>query len=128
VTTWPVLKLPLHMSYLHALGARSDALALHYLRLGLTLCRRAGIQPSFLLHPTDFLGAEDAPALGFFPGMQRSAASKLALVERVLDELRARYAIGPVGEHARRVEGTALQTVSAPALAPATDRRQEADQ
>ena len=28
-----------------------------------------GTNPSLLLHPLDFMGREDCPALAFFPGM-----------------------------------------------------------
>ena len=41
-------------------------------------CRAAGVEPSFLLHPLDFLTAESCPALRFFPAMDA------ARIQRVL--------------------------------------------
>ena len=114
VTTWPMLKLPLHMSYLHALGVHSQTLALQYFRLGLELCRRAGTEPSFLLHPTDFLGAEDTSALSFFPGMRLRSAQKLRLVGEVLDLLTTHFEIRTVGAHARHAAASPALPVVRP--------------
>ena len=70
VTTIPVIKTPFHMSYLIYLSRFSRPLMRSYLRArALALCRRAGVEPSFLLHPLDVLGPEQAPQLAFFPGM-----------------------------------------------------------
>ena len=65
----------------------SPALARLYFQLALALCRATGSPPSLLLHPLDFLGAEDVPELSFFPGMGKPAAWKLAKVEETLDVL-----------------------------------------
>src|SRR5919109_5524572 len=56
VTTMPIVKLPIHVSYLLCLGAVSPALALRYFDVALKLCRLTDTQPSLILHPTDFLG------------------------------------------------------------------------
>ncbi len=69
VTTIPGLKTPFHLSYLLYLSRFSESLMERYLDLALAACRAAGFGPSFLLHPLDFLGSEDAPGLAFFPGM-----------------------------------------------------------
>ncbi len=34
------------------------------------MCRLRGVEPSVLLHPLDFLGANDIDSLAFFPGMR----------------------------------------------------------
>ena len=47
------------------------------------LCRLAGVEPSILLHPLDFLGADDVDALGFFPGMAMTGDRKRAVVGRL---------------------------------------------
>ncbi|MDD8026480.1 MAG: polysaccharide deacetylase family protein [Acidobacteriota bacterium] len=101
VTTIPVLKTPFHLSYLMYLARYSESLMSAYLRLALGACRRAGFGPSFLLHPLDFLGPEDAPGLAFFPGMDINKRKKMRLAGRVLDELAERFEIVPLGEYAR---------------------------
>ncbi len=102
VTTMPWLKLPLHFSYLVYLGKFSRAAARGYFRLALGACRLSGTQPSILLHPLDFLGREDCPALRFFPGMDLPRARKLTLVDEFFDLLLACREPITMGEHARR--------------------------
>jgi hypothetical protein len=80
-----------------------------YLGLALAACRGAGIGPSFLLHPLDFLGPEDAPGLAFFPGMDINKKTKLRLAGRVLDALADRFEIVPLGEFARGLESRPLR-------------------
>jgi len=85
VTTFPVLRVPFHLTYIHYLHTRSRRLALTYFRAALATCRMLGVAPSVLLHPLDFLGGDDAPALGFFPGMNLRGLEKTALVADALD-------------------------------------------
>lgn len=101
VTTFPLFRVPIHLSYVQYLGQYSAGLAVTYFRTAITACRLAGTQPSVLLHPLDFLGADAVPSLAFFPGMKRSSADKLAITERCLDLLQRSYSILTVGEHAR---------------------------
>jgi len=103
VTTMPVVKFPFHMSYLIYLHRFSPALMRAYLRTALALCRRGSITPSFLLHPLDVLGAEDAPQLMFFPGMDVPSGTKRRLVREVLGSLAEHYALVPMTSHAREV-------------------------
>jgi hypothetical protein len=100
VTTLPLLRLPIHLSYVLYLSGFSAALARAYFELALRLCRLTRVQPSLLLHPLDFLGAEDAPSLRFFPGMGMPAATKLARTERCLERFQALFDVRTVGEHA----------------------------
>jgi hypothetical protein len=100
VTTLPLVKVPIHVSYLLYLSARSPRLARAYFRSALALCARLGIGPSILLHPLDLLSGEDVDELSFFPGMQLPVADKLDRVGEYLDLLRARFRVVPVGEHA----------------------------
>jgi hypothetical protein len=102
VTTLPWLRVPLHLSYLLYLGKFSRPAARTYFRMALGMCRLAGTQPSILLHPLDFLGQEDCPALAFFPGMDLPRARKLALVGELFDILLARVETVTMREHARR--------------------------
>jgi len=84
VTTMPLLKTPFHLSYLIYLGRFSPALMSVYLRTAVRLCRFAGTGLSFLLHPLDFLGPEDAPGLSFFPGMDVPRERKIAFFRRAI--------------------------------------------
>ncbi len=102
VTTMPVFKIPIHLSYVMYLGQFSPRLARYYFRMSLRLCRWARINPSLLMHPLDFLGCDDDPDLGFFPAMGMKAAKKLELLGKILGDLSAQYEIVNMLEHARR--------------------------
>jgi hypothetical protein len=101
VTTMPVFKVPIHVSYLLYLGGYSRALAKLYWRTALSLCRATGTELSLLLHPLDFLGCDDTDRLAFFPAMKAPAAPKLALVAELFEMFTAAYRVLPMGEHAR---------------------------
>ncbi len=103
VTTMPLLRVPIHGSYLLQLHQVSPALARGYFRAALRLCRWRGVSPSLLLHPTDVLGAAEAPGMEFFPGMAVSAADKVALLGWVLDALRRHFEVVGTGEHVARL-------------------------
>jgi hypothetical protein len=100
VTTVPIIKTPFHMSYLIYLSRFSRRLMESYLRGAMGMCRRMGITPSFLLHPLDVLGAEQAPQLMFFPGMDVPTATKRALVRQVLGILTEEFTLVPMSGHA----------------------------
>jgi peptidoglycan/xylan/chitin deacetylase (PgdA/CDA1 family) len=100
VTTAPVVKLPMHVTYLMFLGAYSGAAARAYFRTALTACRLARVAPSVLLHPTDFLTADDVPEMAFFPAMKMPTARKLQLAEDFLVALAQRFRVVPMREHA----------------------------
>lgn len=107
VTTLPGLRTPIHMSYLLYLGALSPALARSYLDLALALCRRAGVGPSLLLHPLDFLSAEEVPALAYFPAMRRPLAPKLRQLAEHLDTFTREFEVLSVGDHAAAILASA---------------------
>lgn len=100
VTTMPLVKVPIHVSYLLYLSAYSPALARLYFTTAITACRLAGVGPSILLHPLDFLGARDVDALAFFPGMAVPLERKLRTVATALELLTRSFDVRPVGEHA----------------------------
>jgi hypothetical protein len=104
VTTMPLFRLPMHVSYLLYISSISPALARAYFRLALAMCRLSGTQPSLLLHPLDFLGCDDIQALAFFPGMQLHSERKLALVSMALEELARHHEIVPMARHAAAIE------------------------
>ena len=109
VTTFPGVKVPFHVSYLLTLAGVSPAAARAYLRTALAACRAAGVGPSILLHPLDFLDGKDAPGLDFFPGMATPWRDKLDRVATYLDAFRRRLDVRPVGEHAAALGGRRLK-------------------
>ena len=100
VTTMPLVKLPIHFSYLLFISTYSRSLARLYFRMALSLCRSTHTQPSLLLHPLDFLGGDDVSELAFFPAMGISGAQKLAWITQFLEMLGARYQVLSMSEHA----------------------------
>jgi hypothetical protein len=101
VTTFPGVRIPVHLSYVLYLSSFSAAAARAYFRAALAACEATGVEPSILLHPLDFLGAGDAPDLAFFPAMQLPADVKLARVDACLGDLAAAFEVVPMGAHAR---------------------------
>lgn len=59
VTTMPLFRIPIHASYILYLARFSPTVARVYWRAALTMCQMAGVGPSLLLHPLDFMGCED---------------------------------------------------------------------
>lgn len=114
VSTLPLLRTPIHMSYLQALAAASAGLASGYLGVALALLRARGIPASFLLHPTDLLDDRDAPRLGFFPGMARAWPEKLDQVDRALTALTRRFDVVPLGEAVGRLTADRLPVRAVP--------------
>ena len=101
VTTMPIFKIPIHVSYILYLSSFSTTLALFYFQLALMLCRLSGTQLSLLLHPLDFLGGDDVPALAFFPAMNLTSAKKLDVVRQVIQLMSKQFTILTMEEHAR---------------------------
>lgn len=100
VTTAPVLKSPIHFTYLHYLAGYSTALAKAYFDCALRACDLAGIEPSLLLHPLDFMGKEDDAELAFFPAMNQPAAKKCELAGWALARLAQGRRLVTMEEHA----------------------------
>ena len=103
VTTMPFFKVPIHVSYLLYLSVLSPALARLYFRIALMLCRMTRTQVSLLLHPLDFLGRDDVPALSFFPGMGLTSEQKLKVVGDALSLLADYYSVVTMRQHAADV-------------------------
>jgi hypothetical protein len=114
VTTFPIVKIPIHFSYILYIGSVAPALALPYFRSALYACKLLGIAPSLLLHPLDFLCGDDVSTLSFFPAMQMERARKAALLEEALTIFRDLFEVVPVGEHAAAIERQA----AAPRVVP----------
>jgi hypothetical protein len=104
VTTIPLVKTPFHLSYLLYLSRVSEAAMEAYLRFAIALCRLTGTEPSFLLHPLDLLGGDQAPSLRFFPGMDLSGERKHTLFKRVMRVLAEHYRLVDMETHARAIQ------------------------
>lgn len=100
VTTLPLLKLPIHVSYVLYLSLLSPALALLYFRMATRICRLSGTQPSVLLHPLDFLGSDDDTDLRFFPAMGLPSERKLQIVDGCLRILGEEFEVMSLDRHA----------------------------
>ena len=110
VTTMPIFKMPIHVSYVLYLNMLAQVLALSYFRIALGLCRFTNTQPSLLLHPLDFLGSDDIQDLCFFPGMGLPSEKKLEVVSEILRLLSDEFSLVTVHQHA-------LQASQTPSLA-----------
>lgn len=103
VTTMPLLRTPIHLSYLLFLAQYSLPLARAYWNMAMVLCRLTQVAPSLLLHPTDFLDATDVPELSFFPAMQVPAEKKIELVRHTLSSLRGHWGTATMGQIAHQL-------------------------
>jgi hypothetical protein len=109
VTTFPGLRLPIHVSYLLALSAAAPRVARSYFAAALAACRARRVEPSVLLHPLDLLGGDDLTdderrSVAFFPGAAMSGSRKRRVVTAVVRALQASFEVVPVGEHAAEAD------------------------
>lgn len=105
VTTMPLFKVPIHVSYVLYLSQISPALARAYFRTAMAMCRLTGTEPSILLHPLDFLGQDDDGDgdLAFFPAMGMVSGRKLEMVSRALETMSRQFEIVNMNRHAQAV-------------------------
>ncbi|MFO0657038.1 MAG: polysaccharide deacetylase family protein [Polyangia bacterium] len=99
VTTLPVLRTPIHMSYLLFLAQRSPFVMRRYLDTAIQLCKLRSVEPSFLLHPLDFISGKECDALRFFPAMNMPSSQKRDLLVEVLEKLAQHFRVVPMSEH-----------------------------
>jgi len=104
VTTMPVFKVPVHFSYLVYLASYSSPVASLYTSMAASMCRMTGTEPSLLLHPLDFMGAEDNTGLEFFPAMNMPVNKKLELMDGFFSRLQKSFRPVPMGEHIARIK------------------------
>lgn len=117
VTTMPIFRTPIHLSYVLYLSRFSKAAAELYFRSALSLCRLRGVQPSLLLHPLDFLGKDKVPELSFFPGMDLDTAEKLAFFDTLVGFIKKSFQPVTMERHARaslRDAGLSSRTLPEP--------------
>ncbi len=99
VSTFPVLKLPIHLSYLLYLAKFSEKLMMFYLKSAIKLAKLTKTEMSFLLHPTDILGGDVVPALKFFPGMDLTTAHKKEIFGKIIQTLDNNFTLVTMKEH-----------------------------
>ena len=103
VTTMPLFRTPIHISYLFGLASLSRDVAYYYFNAVLKLCSLTETAPSVLLHPTDFLGSDDVSELSFIPGMRLPSEEKLEFVSEILRRLSNRFTVLKLQQHAGRL-------------------------
>jgi peptidoglycan-N-acetylglucosamine deacetylase len=121
VTVLPGGRVPIHISYLLYLAAVRPEAATAYFAAALRTCKLAGVQPSILLHPLDFLGADDVSTLSFFPAMSLGGVRKTELVEGFLRQLSSAFRVVTMEEHARIIRtspGSLDKRLLAPVAVP----------
>jgi peptidoglycan/xylan/chitin deacetylase (PgdA/CDA1 family) len=122
VTTMPIFRLPIHLSYILYLSEFSSSLAASYFRMSLQLCHMTGVSPSLLLHSLDFLGSDDKIGLNFFPGMNLVAGRKVELVSRVLDIYSKQFNVVCMKQHALGISQSTPTLDSAKSFAQSAAR------
>lgn len=100
VTTMPLLRTPVHASYLLFAYSVNPRLAWSYLSTTVAALRATRTAPSLLIHPLDVLDRTDAPGLEFFPGMDMSASTKRLVLDRLLGTLGEHWQLGSTRRHA----------------------------
>ncbi|MEZ5321954.1 MAG: polysaccharide deacetylase family protein [Microthrixaceae bacterium] len=105
VTTMPLLRVPIHLSYVLYLAGPSPRAALAYFSTAMRICALRGVQPSLLMHPLDFLGADDVDSLRFFPGMELTGARKRETIRQCLELYSSRFRVVTMREHATELSG-----------------------
>lgn len=104
VTTFPILKVPIHISYVLYLSLFHPSLGLLYFDIDMRLCQSLRVRPSLLLHPLDFMGVDDnQPELSFFPAMGMTSEKKVAIVGKALEIMKKYYHVMPMGQFAEKM-------------------------
>lgn len=83
VSTLPVFRLPIHLTYINYLGDLSETLAQTYFSAAARLLHETRTPPSLLLHAADFIGSDDNVSLDFLPGMKRKSSLKMATIKSI---------------------------------------------
>ncbi|GAA0856232.1 polysaccharide deacetylase family protein [Aliiglaciecola litoralis] len=98
VTTSALLRFPCHGTYLNFVADRSPWVALSYFKMVLLGYKLFSVTPSFLLHATDFIGADDGFDLEYLPGMKRSSKDKIEFMHAVFDCLQKDYSLSGLAQ------------------------------
>jgi hypothetical protein len=120
VTVMPLVRTPIHFSYLTFLAGISTSAAKAYFDAALRLCCWTGTAPSLLLHPPDFLGCEDDRDMAYFPGMKLPRDRKLRLIRWALQQLSDRFTVHTLAEQVRGLDPGARAVESPDVTSPST--------
>ena len=100
VTTMPLFRIPIHLTYLMYLSTLSEQLMFLYLKCALYLCKFTRTTPNFLIHPTDLLGEDMVSGMEFFPGMKISSHRKLEIFKKVINIFARHFTLVTMEEYA----------------------------
>lgn len=106
VTTFPLVRTPVHFTYINFLADRSPLAAEAYFTAAMLACRASGTSPSLLLHATDFIGSDDRTCPRFLPGMKRTSAEKIALLGKLLRRYYGWFEVMSLANVAAHCSGT----------------------
>jgi hypothetical protein len=113
VTTLPLLRIPMHLSYIGYLAGYSRTVALSYIRAAIALLVGTRTDLSFLLHPLDFIGKDKVDRLSFFPGMNARTDDKLVLFDEVIGMIKRSFEPVTMREYAEvLLDGGRLKTAT----------------
>ncbi len=117
VTTFPLFRMPIHLTYINFLADHSPLLARVYFRSALACCRMFGTTPSLLLHAADFIGSNDDDCPQFLPGMKRSSEEKIAFLHNILLCYAGNFGVTALGSFVENeVSNTELKVLSVSSL------------
>ncbi len=111
VTTFPVFKLPFHLSYLIFISNFSMPLMKLYLGLAIRLCKVTKTPVSFLLHPLDLIGGDQISQLAFFPGMNISSKKKVEVFKKIMGILSKHFELANMSNHYSFIIGNSKMKV-----------------
>ncbi|WNJ19772.1 polysaccharide deacetylase family protein [Pontibacter sp. G13] len=103
VTTMPMMKVPIHASYILYLGTFNYSLAISYLKFAINMCKMTRTEPSILLHPLDYLGCDDTEALSFFPAMRVKSDLKIRIMDEMFRLLNNHFDVRTMDGHADHI-------------------------
>ena len=103
VTTMPLFRIPIHLTYLVYLSGLSKQLMYFYLKCALFLCKITRTPPNFFIHPTDLLGGDKVTGMDFFPGMQIPTEEKSEIFKKVIYIFSMRFTLTTLEEHASEI-------------------------
>ncbi|NND15746.1 MAG: polysaccharide deacetylase family protein [Eudoraea sp.] len=104
VTTMPIFRIPIHLTYLVYISSISKGLMKLYFGSALLLCRLTRTRPSFLIHPLDLISSDQIDGLETFPGMDVPSDKKTEIFRYVLERLVKHYTLVPMIDYADAIK------------------------
>ena len=100
VTTMPLFRIPIHLTYLMYLSMLSKPIMFLYLKSAIYLCKLTRTSPIFLIHPTDLLGEDMVSEMEFFPGMEIPSQEKLVLFKKIIKIFSKHFTLTTIDNYA----------------------------